>query len=162
MIWAAGPGDSVMDAGFLNGLAAVITALCTGLAAIAGARWGRSKEEKRSTARLARMSADVLEARDHARDAAEKAGVAAWQSANEHTTNLRDDIDVVSDSMRRLDSKVDVVVDMLMDMERVNRDRHDALERRANREHSRLDERIAVLESTVTVSASGKKTPPTS
>ncbi|MCR2051455.1 hypothetical protein NSA19_01005 [Actinomyces bowdenii] len=149
MIAAVSPEPAMLDGASLNGIAAIITAVCTGLAAIAGARWGRSKEEKRSSARMARMSVDVLEARDHARDAAEKAGVAAWQSANEHPTNLRDDIDGVSAAVSRVDTKVDVLVDMLMDLERQNRDRHDALEKRSNVEHACLGDRIIKVEDAI-------------
>lgn len=72
---------------------------------------------------------------------------------NSHPSNLRDDIDNVSEAvtelhvgMGKLNTKVDVLADMIVDFERNSRERDEATQARADVTHAAMNTRLDALE----------------
>ena len=117
-------------------------------------RWVVSGRAWPSTALTGRRrqghTLDALKAIKRSADAANE-GV-----NNAHSTNLRDDLDGVQATVTRLetgldklDSKVDVLADMLVDFERCSRQRDEATQARADTAHAAMHRRLEALEEVV-------------
>lgn len=123
------------DPAWLTAATGLLSALIGGLAA---ALTGRRRQGH---------TLDALKAIKRSADAANE-GV-----NNAHSTNLRDDLDGVQATVTRLetgldklDSKVDVLADMLVDFERCSRQRDEATQARADTAHAAMHRRLDVLE----------------
>ena len=57
------------DAAWVQSVGALVTALCTGAAAIAGARWGRTRQDDRTAAHVDAMAAKIEATKALAADA---------------------------------------------------------------------------------------------
>lgn len=126
------------DPAWLTAVTGLLSALIGGLAA---ALTGRRRQGH---------TLDALKAIKRSADAANE-GV-----NNAHSTNLRDDLDGVQDTVTRLetgldklDSKVDVLADMLVDFERCSRQRDEATQARADTAHAAMHRRLEALEEVV-------------
>ena len=123
------------DPAWLTAVTGLLSALIGGMAA---ALTGRRRQGH---------TLDALKAIKRSADAANK-GV-----NNSHSTNLRDDLDGVQATVTRLetgvgklDSKVDVLADLLVGFERCSRQRDEATQARADTAHAAMHRRLDVLE----------------
>lgn len=128
--------EDVMDlwARFIDGLPAVLAAIATGTAAIVIARRG-----------AARHAETAIRQEEQAVQQAEQAAALAEvreQVSNDHTTNLRVDIDELAAAVRRLGGKVDAVL--------ARQDAHDEATRDMRATLAHVDERSARIGQEVT------------
>lgn len=125
------------DPAWLTAMTGLLSALIGGLAA---ALTGRRRQGH---------TLDALKAIKRSADAASEGVV------NSHSTNLRDDLDGVQATVTRLetgldklDSKVDVLADLIVDFERCSRQRDEATQARADTSHAAMHRRLDALEAT--------------
>lgn len=123
------------DPAWLTAVTGLLSALIGGLAA---ALTGRRRQGH---------TLDALKAIKRSADAANES------VTNSHSTNLRDDLDKVQDTVTRmetgvdkLDSKVDVLADLIVDFERNSRQRDEATQARADITHAAMNRRLDALE----------------
>ncbi|MCR2051967.1 DUF2746 domain-containing protein [Actinomyces bowdenii] len=123
------------DPAWLTAVTGLLSALIGGLAA---ALTGRRRQGH---------TLDALKAIKRSADAANE-GV-----NNSHSTNLRDDLDKVQATVTRLetglgklDSKVDVLADLIVDFERCSRQRDEATQASADTSHAAMHRRLDALE----------------
>lgn len=123
------------DPAWLTAVTGLLSALIGGLAAALTGR--RRQGHTLDTLRAIKRSADQI-----------NEGV-----NNSHTSNLRDDLDKVSETVTelrvgvgKLDTKVNVLTDMIVDFERNSRERDEATQARADVTHAAMTVRLDALE----------------